>query len=107
MALKINKATLKGIARGAIGVGVGVVVYLAGEPKYAALGAVVPFLLRWADPTEKEITFGKSLASTTETVVAKPITLASVETDVKPLVEQAVSDVLPNVVPTVTGAVNG
>lgn len=62
MALKVNKATVKGLIRGVVGVAVGVVIYLAGQPKFAALGAAVPFLLRWADPTEKEITFGKTLA---------------------------------------------
>ena len=61
--MALNKATLKSVARGLIGVAVGAVVYLAGQPKYAALGAIVPFLLRWADPTEKEITLGKTIAA--------------------------------------------
>ena len=61
--MALNQATVKSFLRGLIGVAIGAVIYLAGEPKYSALGAVVPFLLRWADPTEKEITFGKTIAS--------------------------------------------
>ena len=61
--MHLNKATLKSVGRAVIGVGVGVVIYLAGQPKYAALGAAVPFLLRWADPSEKEITLGKTVAA--------------------------------------------
>lgn len=86
--MALNKATLKSAARGAVGVAIGVVIYLAGEPKYSALGAVVPFLLRWADPSEKEITFGKSLGSTAEAVASKPITASSVETAALTLAEQ-------------------
>ena len=90
--MALNKATLKSVARGVVGVAVGVVVYLAGEPKYAALGAIVPFLLRWADPSDKEITFGKSLGSAGEKVASAPITVASVETAVAPLVAEVVAD---------------
>ena len=72
MALKVNKATFKSVSRGLIGVAIGAILYLVNEPKYAALGAIVPFLLRWADPTEKEITFGKTIAATVEADVANP-----------------------------------
>ena len=61
--MKINKATLHSVLRAAVGVLVGVALYLANEPKYSALGALVPFVIRWANPSDKEITFGKTIAS--------------------------------------------
>ena len=74
--MALNKATLKSIGRSVLGVAVGVVIYFSGEPKYAALGAIVPFLLRWVDPTEKEITFGKTIAA--DVAPATPATPAVV-----------------------------
>ena len=62
--MKLNKATLKSALRGFLGVLAGIALYLAKEPKYAPLAALLPFVLRYVDPTEKEIGIGQDIAST-------------------------------------------
>lgn len=53
---------LKSLLRGIIGVLIGVALYLANEPKYAPLAGILPFILRWADPNEKDVGIGKKIA---------------------------------------------
>lgn len=60
--MKLNQATIKSVGRGAIGVLVGVVLVLVKRPEFAPYAAILPFILRYVDPTEKEIGIGKDIA---------------------------------------------
>ena len=55
--------TLKSLLRGLVGVAVGIGLVLAKDPKYAPVGAVIPFILRYMDPSEKEIGIGKAIGN--------------------------------------------
>ena len=59
--MKFNKETVKSLLRGLVGVAVGVVMVLAGDPKYAPIAAVLPFVLRFFDPSDKSIGIGKAV----------------------------------------------
>lgn len=59
--MKINKATQKSIKRGVAAVAIGVVLVLADRPQYAPIAGFVPFLIRWGQPSEKDITFAKGI----------------------------------------------
>lgn len=69
MSSKFNKEFIKSGLRALAGLAVGVALYLSHDPKFAALGAIVPFILRVVDPTDKSFGFGKKIAETIDPII--------------------------------------
>lgn len=57
--MKYNKETMKSALRAIIGMLCGAIIILADLPEYAPLAAVLPFLMRFADPSDPSIGIGK------------------------------------------------
>lgn len=70
--LKFNKVTAKSALRGAAGVVVAVVLILVKEPHYAAFAPLIPFILRYIDPNEKQMGIAKEIVDTANTIQSKP-----------------------------------
>ena len=60
--MKLTPA-IKSFLRGLVGVLVGVCMVLVNYPKYAPLAAIIPFVLRYMDPSEKDIGIGKAIGN--------------------------------------------